>query len=48
MLCPNLEDYTSIMEQLQMQRERFGISYIQVPEAHVEKLALVVACLTGR
>jgi probable F420-dependent oxidoreductase len=37
-----------IMEQLQMQRERFGLSYIQVPEAHMEKLAPVVACLTSR
>lgn len=37
-----------IIEQLHMQRERFGISYIKVPEAHMKKLAPVVACLTGR
>jgi probable F420-dependent oxidoreductase len=39
---------TQITEQLQMQRERFGISYIKVPEAHMEKLAPVVALMTGR
>ena len=36
-----------MMDQLRMQRERFGISYIKIPEEHMEKLAPVVAALAG-
>ena len=37
-----------IAEQLLTRREHYGFSYIQVPDAHMEAFAPVVARLAGR
>ncbi len=37
-----------IVEQVERQRERFGISYLVVSDQHMERFAPVVDCLAGR